>query len=134
MFRVTFFCDDRKLGECLHGLAGLVQGVPEVVPVVNAVPSKNGLAAKTDGKVIDLFTDWLHKTKVKELRAQDARDFLKSVGLSPLSYSYMLTQARERGLIRKTGGGTTSVVWKVAPARAKKARAKKVRATTTAAS
>jgi hypothetical protein len=130
MFRVTFFCDDKKLGECLHGLAGLAQGTPEVVPVANAVAGKNGsVRSLTDrGKIVDMFGDWLQKTKVIEFRAQEARGFLKSIGMSPLSYSYMLTQAKDRGLIRKTGSGSVNAVWKVVPTRAKKARATKARA------
>jgi hypothetical protein len=137
MFRVTFFCDDKKLGQCLHGLAGLAQGVPEVVPVTNAIAGTNGSGprAVTDtGKLVDMFAQWLKKTKRTELRAQDARDFVQSVGMSPVSYSYMLSKARDQGLIRKTGSGSSVAVWKVVPARAKKVRAKKVRATTAAAS
>jgi hypothetical protein len=137
MFRVTFFCDDKRLGQCLHGLAGLAQGTPEVVPVANAVASTNGSGprAMTDtGKLIDMFAHWLKKTKRTELRAQDARDFMQSVGMSPTSYSYLLSKARDHGLLKKTGSGSSVAVWKVVPARAKKVRAKQVRATTTAAS
>ncbi len=131
MFRVTFFCDDRKLGECLHGLAGLAQGTPEVMPVVNAVAGKNGSgprAMTASGKLIDMFTDWLRKTKIKELKAQDAREFMKSIGMAPASYSYLLSKARDHGLIRKTGSGSSVAIWKVASARAKKARPTKTRA------
>jgi hypothetical protein len=142
MFRVTFFCDDRKLGECLHGLAGLAQGTPEVVPVVNAVAGTNGSGprAMTDnGNLIDMFTDWLRKTRTKQFKAQDAREFVKSIGMSPASYSYMLNKAKDRGLIRRTGSGAATSVWHVMPARAKKARAttakaKKARPATAAAS
>jgi hypothetical protein len=123
MFRVTFFVDDKKLGECLHGLAGLAQGTPEVVPVVNAVAGANGSGprAMTDsGKLVDMFADWLRKTKRKELRASDAREFMKSIGMSEASYTYMLGKARDQGLLKKTGTGTTAVVWKVVPAKTKR--------------
>lgn len=121
MFRVTFFCDDKRVGDCLRALAGLAQGTPEVVPVVNAVKGANGeLKPKIrDGNVHDLFVDWIKQHRKTEVVSTDVKEFLREVGASPLSHSYVLTVARERGVVRKTGSksgaGTQGVIWKVVP-------------------
>lgn len=105
MFRVSFFCDDRKLGDALRALAGLIQGSPEVLPVVNADVSKSGkLTAKTNGTAAALFMDYLGRRKIKEVNAKVAQEFLKGIGRAPSSATYVLKEAIKLGGLKKTPG------------------------------
>jgi hypothetical protein len=117
MFRVTFFCDDKKLGDILRGLAGLALGTPEVVPVVNAGVGKNGLQAQTGGKIYEMFAAWIHKHKLHEVRSRDAKAFLKETGSGAQSSSYHLKKLVEVGVLRKAGKGS-GMYYKVAPTKA----------------
>jgi hypothetical protein len=105
MFRVSFFVDDRKLGDSLRALAGMIQGSPEVQPVVNAEVGKNGkLAAKTSGTAAALFMDYLGRRKLKEVNAGVAQEFLKGIGRAPGSATYVIKKVIKLGGLKKTPG------------------------------
>jgi hypothetical protein len=108
IMRITAFCDDRKLGHVLRALAGLVIGTPEVVPVVNAQARNGALKQATNGSALDMFGAYLKKRKLSEVTRKVAAEFLKSVGRSPTSATYLLTQAKDAGLLRRRGKGSAS--------------------------
>src|SRR5262252_7154618 len=113
-FRVEFFCDDRRLADALRALAGVARGAPRVEPVVNDIKYKHEgeLAAKTDGKLANLFAAHLKADKPGEFRARYAKDFLRALGRPVSGYSYMLRQMRTAGVIKKKPGGKgTSTVY-----------------------
>jgi hypothetical protein len=111
MFRVSFFVDDRKLGDTLRMLAGVAKGSPEVLPVVNADVGKGGkLVAQTNGGSADLFRQYIKSHNFSIVNANQAKDFLKSVGRGPGSSNYVLRQAVKHGHLKRVAGtkGTKS--------------------------
>lgn len=103
MFKIEVMVDDNKLAQALYALTGIARGQPAVVPVVNMKP--NGEAA-TNGRMIDLFAEWLKREKPESLKANDLRDFLKSIGKAPSSYQHLVREAIKAHLITKRGKGS----------------------------
>jgi hypothetical protein len=108
MFRIECFCDDKKLAAVLRALAGLVVGSPGVTPVINAEVKAGKLKQSTGGKLIDLFAEHLRAEKPEVIDSDYARAFIKDLGMSPASYTYLLRKACDTKLVRKTGKGTQS--------------------------
>jgi len=109
MHRITFFCDDKKLSDVVHALAGLTLGTPRIEPVINAEVAPDGsIKQRTNGQLIDLFADYLKKSKQTEINATFVRQFLSGIGMSPKSANHVLTQAREAKMIKKVGAPTES--------------------------
>jgi predicted transcriptional regulator len=108
MFRITFFCDDKKVTSALHALVGIAHGAPECAPVVNAVKTSNGLAAASGGSSLERLASVIAKMKGQDLKTSDAhvKDMMKSIGIKPASTGYMLRKAVEAGLLRQHGKGT----------------------------
>lgn len=103
MFRIECFVDDRRLPELLRALAGLVRGVPSVVPVVNVEEDHpSGLKAKTNGALLGVFAEYVGKLS-GPFGPTEVRDFLKSVGKSPTSSSYLMQKAVAARLVKRTG-------------------------------
>lgn len=109
MFRIELFVDDRNLADALRRLAGIGRDV-RAIPVVNAEPAGRAgvAAASSSGDLIDLLRGWLEKHKKKEMAAPDAVVFLREIGRSPNSRSYLLKQAVKAGLLRRVGNGSAS--------------------------
>ena len=63
MFRVEFFCDDKRLAHALTSLAGIAMNL-KVEPVVNAKKGRNGLKAETSGAMLEMFAQRLKDQKV----------------------------------------------------------------------
>lgn len=131
MFRIVCLCDDKRLASILRGLAGQIRGAPEVTPVTNiedddAEHPEGAPRAATNGKVHEMFTMYLRKSRPTEITAQRVKEFLGRVGRSQASTSYVLTKAKEDGLIKKKpgtyGAGT---IWLVVPRKAKEKSAEK---------
>lgn len=103
MFKIEVFVDDKRLPELLRAMAGLVRGLPSVVPVVNAEEDHpSGLKAMTNGALLNMFTEHLARLN-DPFGPEEVRSFLKSVGKSQNSYSYLLGRAMAARLVRKTG-------------------------------
>jgi hypothetical protein len=112
--RVELFCDDAAVGKIQRLLAG-IKGVYDVrtVPVINAVAKANGVHAQSDGNLIDQLMAHLAKTGAKEIRPQEAADWLEKSGYSRQSSSYVLRSARDAGYLTKKGASSkTSYVVK----------------------
>jgi len=107
MFRVTFFVDDKKLGESLLGLQGIARGRPEVEPVANAKVGRNGglIAATSKGTSVDLFLNHVHSLGVTEVTPKMASEFLKSLGRSPANSSTILKSLVRQKIVTKSGKG-----------------------------
>ena len=108
MFRIEFFVDDKKLPTAMHALVGISHGPPTVTPVVNAVATGNGLAARVNGDSIQRVAEYLKRYKKGTLisAGEHGVDMMKALGLSPDSKTYMLSKAAKAGLLRKTGKGS----------------------------
>lgn len=104
MFRVEFFVDDKKLGQALIALVGLAYGQPSVVPVVNTVVKNGHIKAESnDTKMLDLFAMHLKKIKKDSLQVDDIKEFLTSIGRSPISSGYLIKQAIHAKIIKRVG-------------------------------
>ena len=115
LHRIIFFCDDRKVGDCLRALAGKATKVEEVLPVVNVEQHTNGhLKARTNGGAPAMFVDWIREQRLEEVDAKMARRFLESVGKTPSNGTYILGQAVKMRVLKKYGKGS-STKYKVLP-------------------
>ena len=104
MFRVNFFCEDKKLADALRGLAGLAAGSPEVQPVANAV-HKNGKIQAASGSLEEQFFRYAKSNKIEKFKSTDLREFCKLVGMAPASRTYMVKQLVKAGAVKKHGAG-----------------------------
>ncbi len=109
MFKIEAFVEDKKLGDVLRALTGLVRGQPVVLPVVNVEENAQELKARSNGSLLGLFTDHLAKSKVTMLRPSDVKAWLEKTGHSPLSSTYLVEQAIHAKLIRRTGSAASVV-------------------------
>ena len=113
MFRIEFFCDDKRLAAALHALTGISHGPPNVQPVVNAMVNGRGdMTAISNGGAYERFTTELKKHKGKTLNGGEMKAVAKAAGLNPTSLSYFARNARKAGLL-KTFGATSKLQYKV---------------------
>ena len=107
MFRVELMCDDKRLPLLLRAIQGLatVVGCPQ--PVVNAEIANGKITAKSNGSASALFAQYLAKHKITEVNASVAKAFLQSVGRSPQSANYLLTNAAKQGVLRLAKAAST---------------------------
>jgi hypothetical protein len=107
MFRVEFFCDDKRLSSALHALVGISHGAPTVHPVVNAMKSGNGLAAKFSGNTLERLPELLKPFKGKQITANaHGPELMKALGLNPTSKTYLFRRAVEAKMLKPTGKGS----------------------------
>ncbi len=105
MFRIEAFVEDNKLPRVLHALTGLVQGQPSVQPVANAKTVNGKVVARVvNGDRIKILGQELRQRKMSEVRPADIKAFAVAHGLSEKSYSVILKQAIEHGLLKKKRG------------------------------
>jgi hypothetical protein len=100
MFRVEFFVDDKLLPKALWLLVGTAIGTPKAEPVVNAEVKGGKIRARTNGSTKAMFTEWL-KGRTGELTPNDMRAFCTEIGIQAKSYSNLLRDALDAGLIKK---------------------------------
>jgi hypothetical protein len=103
MFRVEFFCDDKKLADALRSLMGIAHGAPSVTPVVNEVRTGNGLAAASNGTNSERFFHMLKKVKGREVKAGEIKSLMKEAGLNPTSINHFIKSGQKAGLVTKHG-------------------------------
>lgn len=97
MFRMECFVEDKHVADVLRAVAGMVHNL-QIVPVVE--PSTvNG-----SDRTADLFADYLNKHE-GQITVQYAREFQKSIGRSPSSAQYVLSEAVRHKIIRRVGAG-----------------------------
>ncbi len=108
MFRIECYCDDKRVGDVLQALKGLIHPNPNVVPVANVQLQNGQVKALVKGDAFDMFIAHLKKNKVQSFRAREVQAFLVSIGRSKDSASYFTKGLRDRGLVRKTGSGFSS--------------------------
>jgi hypothetical protein len=112
MFRVSFFCDDRKLAGALRVLVGVAVGAPEVAPIdeTSAEPSPRRDQHNGGPALVPQLADWLlhDGNNVTELRIADIRAWLASIGRSPSNAAHVAKLATKRGLLTRHGEGRAS--------------------------
>jgi hypothetical protein len=110
MFRVSFFCDDRKLAAALRSLLGVAVGAPEVAPV-DPTPRINGAGKERvreqhDGKsLLPQFVEHLRASAVQELRLVDVKTWLTSINRNPTNAQHVAKSAIRKGYLERQGEG-----------------------------
>ena len=105
MFRVELFCDDLKLHRVLQAIAGLALGNPNIQPVANAKKQGGKVVPRvTNGDRIQILAKELARAKAKTVTPNDLKAFAKAHGLAETSYSVILKQAIEYGVLKKKPG------------------------------
>lgn len=102
MFRISFFVDDKNLGEAFKRLSGIAKNL-EHVYVPNLESKSNGRMHMAAGDSQELFVNEMKKRKLTSVNAASAREIVKAMGFSPTSYSYMLQGLVKTGALKKTG-------------------------------
>jgi hypothetical protein len=105
------YCDDKKVGDVLRALLGLVVGIPKAIPVINAKAERGKIKALTNGKLIDMFAHYITSQKADTIKPAEVKAWLKKMGRSPLSYGYLQKQAVKSGLLKKTGATSNSLYY-----------------------
>jgi hypothetical protein len=106
MFRIVAYCEDRKLGDAMRALAGVCITVETPVPVVNAESKGGKISAQSNGNLVHMFIDHLHKAKLPTITPAEAQAWLLQNGKSKLSSSYVLKNAVSRGVLAPKGKGS----------------------------
>ena len=107
MFRVSFYVEDRFLGEALKRLAGLARNL-EHAYVPNLEPERGSRANGHVPKVkmsgadsLDMLVKELRKRKVGDFKPKLAQEIVGDMGFSPTSYNHFLGGALKAGLLGK---------------------------------
>jgi hypothetical protein len=109
MFRVSLFCDDKKLAEILRGLTGLAIGSPEVAPVVNGAKQNGKAVAAGNGDLFADFDNYVKKHKLKEITPAGMKMFAREIGRAESSHTYFAKRLVNAHLLKKTGKGAKVV-------------------------
>jgi hypothetical protein len=109
MFKIQFFCDDKKVGDALRGLMGIALGIPEAMPVVNAEVTKTGIKQQSGGSLPQMFVHYITSNKIDRITPAETRAWCKKQGMSPLSASYVLKNAVNMRVLRKEGMSSKTV-------------------------
>ena len=112
MFRVSFFCDDRKLAGALRVLVGVAVGAPEVAPV-DTGPREDKPAREPhthDGKsLLPQFVHYLQTTDHTELRLAEIKNWLTNIGRNPTNAQHVAKTAIRKGHLKRQGEGRDTV-------------------------
>jgi hypothetical protein len=113
MFRVSFFCDDRKLAGALRVLVGVAVGAPEVAPVEETPAADNkppGPRSYNGGPpLVPQFAEWLRAGTVTELRLHDIKAWLASIGRNPTNAQHVAKLATKKGYLKREGEGRATI-------------------------
>lgn len=111
MFKIEdVFCDDKKVGDVLRALAGLVVGIPKPIPMINAENVGGKIRSEMrNGSMLSVFLAFLSKHKSDRITPKEIGAWLKTQGRSSSSASYLVRQARDAGAVRAIGKGAAVV-------------------------
>lgn len=110
MFRVEFFCDDRKVGDALRNLLGIAVGVPVATPVINAEQKGGKVQSQSNGKLIEMFAHHISSSKADSVTSKEIQAWLSKIGMSPMSSSYVIKHSVSRGVLKKIAIGNYRVI------------------------
>ena len=100
MFRVSFFCTEKDLGEAFKRLTGIAKNLEHhYVPNVESKP--NGRVYQTAADTIEMLTKELHKRKLIEIKGPEFKTLLGTLGMSTTSYSHYLGGLIQAGILKK---------------------------------
>lgn len=103
LFKFEFLVKERHVTAMLKACAGIALEMKTPTPVV--LPSSGAL----NGTLTGAFVEYLVKSRINVADSRIARDFLKSVGKSPQSASYLLRNTAKTGRLKQQGKGSKTV-------------------------
>jgi hypothetical protein len=108
MFYAQMFVHDKHLVQFMHAISGLALDL-KILPATNAKESGNGSGTvkpvANARNLTDLVAVWLQDKHGQTIHARDIGAWLKSIGRSPASKTYLAAQATKIGLLKKIGEG-----------------------------
>jgi hypothetical protein len=110
MFRVTYFVEDKNLGQSLQLLQGLARGVSEVQPVTNATVRNGKLVAVSGGTVPEQFLAYCKHHKLTQFRRRELAEFCRTIGRGPNAAGSLVTNMLKTGVVSRVGKGGTGTV------------------------
>jgi hypothetical protein len=113
MFEVRIIVEDSKLHKALWALDGLIVGQPQLLPVRNAVASKDKKQVKEKtpskgGKQVELHSKLLSRGETN-FSWEDAANIIESLGMSRTTTSAYLTRLIAEGKIKRVDKGKYEV-------------------------
>ena len=107
MFEIRCFCEDNKLPKVMWALDGLVVGMPQTIPVRNAVADKGKVKAIVQDTVISQVISKINELAPKtELTNKTLATMVRESGGKAVSTPSMVHRfTRELGLLKRTGKG-----------------------------
>lgn len=105
IFRLSCLVEDKNLAKVLRSLSGVAFDV-EPIPVVNATinSSTKKVSANIEGaRAPDLLLEFLKKEKKTTFDSKDVSSFLSSIGRSPQSTSYTISQLVKMKMVKRVG-------------------------------
>ena len=67
------------------------------------------MKARTEGRSVDLFAEYVANKQGQTFRAKDLQDWMESIGRERSAYAYLLKEARGSGLLSAKGKGTNKI-------------------------
>jgi hypothetical protein len=105
MFRITFFVEDKLLGEAFKRLAGVARNVEHAyvpnVDLAQPAAKTNGAGRITTTTVVEMLAAQLRKHKVEEFQGPFMRTILAELGMPPSVHQHRLAQMVKAGLLKK---------------------------------
>lgn len=117
MFRIEFFCEDKRVGDALRHLLGIAIGHPTTTPVINAEVNGKGehkkIRAQSDGSMSSMLMAYINKSHKETITPKETGVFLTEHGFSKASAHYCLRQCTDARFLRKTGKGNSTIYYVV---------------------
>lgn len=99
MFQITFFVDDKNLGEAFKRLAGIARNLQHAY-VPNLEPKRNGVI-KHQGDRYELLAKEIRKRGKESITGPEFREVADKLGMTTTSYSHYLQRLVEKGFLKK---------------------------------
>lgn len=115
LFRIEFFCEDKRVGDALRHLLGIAIGHPVATPVINAEVEGKGEHKKikqvSNGSMASQLMAYINKSHKETITPKETAAFLEEHGFSKASAHYTLRQCTDARFLRKTGKGTHTIYY-----------------------
>ncbi len=111
MFEVRIMVEDSKLHKALWALDGLIVGQPQLLPVRNAVASKDKNQVKEKGKaphgsLISTLRTAITDGSIKPITWKGIADLMETLGSTRPAASGYIKRFEGEGLLKKVSKGT----------------------------
>ena len=110
MFRVTFMCNDTRLGVALKGLQGIALETPQVQLVANATTVNGKVRQRVPGSSIkEQVLNHIVGNNIKKITANEVKMFVTKLGYAPHSYASIVHRLTADRTLRRVAPGIYEV-------------------------